>query len=60
MLGVDVSPELGEAVSVMVPENPLILERLRSEVAGTPAEVVIDGWPVLRLKSTTFTVTVIE
>ena len=60
MLGVNVSPALGKAVSVIVPANPLILERLRSDAAGIPAEVVIDGWPVLMLKSTTFTVTVIE
>ncbi len=60
VVGVDVSPVLGDAVSVMVPENPLRLERLTSDVAGIPAEVVIDGWPVVILKSTTFTVTVIE
>jgi hypothetical protein len=44
----------------MVPENPFRLDSERSDVAGIPADVVNVGWPVVRLKSTTFTVIVIE
>ena len=38
-----VNPEVGDAVSVIVPENPLMLERLMPDVAEMPAEAVIDG-----------------
>ncbi len=56
----DESPAVGNAVRVIVPEKPLVLARLTSEVEGIPAEAVIAGWPVEMVKSTTFTVTVIE
>ncbi len=60
LLSEDVNPGVDDAVSVIVPENPFTLERLMSDVAGIPAEAVIDGWPVVTVKSTTFTVMVIE
>jgi hypothetical protein len=60
LLSEDANPDAGDAVSVIVPEKPLMLERLMLAVAEMPAEAVIDGWLVVRVKSTTFTVTVIE
>jgi len=44
----------------MIPENPLRLPRVISEVAGTPAGAVIVKRLAEMLKSTTLTVTITE
>jgi hypothetical protein len=56
----EVRPTDDDAESAMLPENPLRLPRVMSDVAGTPAGAVIVKRLAEMLKSTTLTVTITE
>lgn len=56
----DVRPEEGAGLSVMVPENPLMLVSNMFAVPGTPAARMSERWSALIPKSTTRTLTVME
>ena len=60
LLREDVRPEDGAGLSVIVPENPLMLVSRMFAVPGTPAERRSERWSALIPKSTTRTLTVIE